>query len=105
MATQQTTEGFVQAITSCELIHFPRHLIANCGSRMPAHDVRIFQKYKDWCTFYSHLIQQWWFALAARWQTVCFPLTIGGSCAGSECRRKGLLRHGQRCTLAGPFRG
>lgn len=70
VAAQKATEGLLQAITSCELIHFPHPIIANCGSRMPAHDVRIFQKYKDWCTFYSHLIQQWWFALAARWQTL-----------------------------------
>lgn len=70
MAAQEATEGFLQALTSCELTHFLHPIIANCGSRTPAHDVRIFQKYKDWCTFYSYLIQQWWFALAARWQTL-----------------------------------
>lgn len=63
---QEATEGFLQAITSCKLILFTHAIIANCRSRMPADDIRIFQKYKDWDTPYSHLIQQWWFALAAR---------------------------------------
>lgn len=68
MAAQEATEGFLQAITSCTLLLFTHAIIANYRSRMPADDIRIFQKYKDWCTFYSHLIQQWWFALAARQQ-------------------------------------
>lgn len=57
MAAQEATEGFLQATSSHELIHFSHPNMPECRIRMPAHDVRIFQKYKDGCTFYFYLIQ------------------------------------------------
>jgi len=44
MAAQEATEGFLQATASWDLIHFPHPIITNCGSRMPVHDIRIYQK-------------------------------------------------------------